>query len=48
MHFALFLKSDLSNPNFVENSYFILFFLESYFFDVQSKFGCSVLLKQKG
>ena len=27
------------NPNFVEKkSYFILFFLESYFFDEQSKF----------
>ena len=32
-------KIDLLNPNFVEeNSYFILFFLESYFFDEQSKF----------
>ena len=32
-------ESDLLNPNFVEkNSYFILFFLESYFFDKQSKF----------
>ena len=32
-------KSDLVNPNFVEkNSYFILFFLENYFFDKQSKF----------
>ena len=32
-------KSDLLNSNFVEkNSYFILVFLESYFFDEQSKF----------
>ena len=39
MHIALFL-------NFVEKkSYFILFFLESYFFDKQSIFGCSILLK---
>ena len=39
MHIALFLKGDLLNPNFIEkNSYFILFFLESYFFDEQSKF----------
>ena len=39
MHIAFFLKSDLLNPNFVEkNSYFILFFSESYFFDEQSKF----------
>ena len=38
MHIALFF-SDLLNPNFVEkNSYFILLFLESYFFDKQSKF----------
>ena len=38
MHIALFL-SDLLNQNFVEkNSYFILSFLESYFFDEQSKF----------
>ena len=38
MHIALFL-SDLLNPNFVEKtSYFILFFLEGYFFDDQSKF----------
>ena len=37
MHIALFL-SDRLNPNFVDkNSYFILFFLESYFFDEQSK-----------
>ena len=33
------LKSDLLNPNFVKkHSYFILFFLENYFFDEQSKF----------
>ena len=39
MHIALFSKSDLFNPNLIEkNSYFILFFLESYFFDEQSKF----------
>ena len=32
-------KSDLLNTNFVEkNPYFILFFLERYFFDKQSKF----------
>ena len=32
-------ESDLLNPYFVEkNSYFILFFLESYFFDEQSTF----------
>ena len=38
MHIDSFL-SDLSNLNFVwKNSYFILFFLESYFFDEQSKF----------
>ena len=38
MHIDLFLKSDLLNSNFVQrNSYFILFFLESYFFDEQSK-----------
>ena len=38
MHIALFI-SDLLNPNFVEkNSYFILFFLKSYFFDEQSSF----------
>ena len=38
MHIALFL-SDLLNPNFVEKKlYFILFFLESYFFNEQSKF----------
>ena len=38
MHIALFLKVTL-NPNFVEKkSYFMLFFLESYFFDEQSKF----------
>ena len=38
MHIALFL-SDVLNPNFVEkNSYFIVFFLKSYFFDEQSKF----------
>ena len=34
-----FFLNDILNPNFVEkNSYFILFFLESYFFDEQSKF----------
>ena len=38
MHISLFL-SDLWNQNFVEKySYFVLFFLESYFFDAQSKF----------
>ena len=38
MHIAFFL-SDLLSPNFVKkNSYFILRFLESYFFDEQSKF----------
>ena len=38
MHIALFL-SDLLNPNFVDkNWYSILFLLESYFFDKQSKF----------
>ena len=32
-------KSDLLNPNLVEkNLYFILVFLEKYFFDEQSKF----------
>ena len=37
MHIALFLK--VLNPNFVEKKpYFILIFLESYFFDKQSKF----------
>ena len=37
--YCFILKSDLWNPNFVQiNSYFILFFLESYFFDEQSKF----------
>ena len=30
--------SDLLNPNFVKKIYFILFFLESYFLDEQSKF----------
>ena len=31
-------KSDLLIPSFVDNnSYFILFFLKSYFFDEQSK-----------
>ena len=39
MHVAFFFKGDLLNPNFIENnSYVILFFLESYFFDEQSKF----------
>ena len=39
MHIASVL-SDLLNLNFVEkNSYFIQFFLESYFFDEQSKFS---------
>ena len=38
MHIAFFL-SDILYPNFVEKiSYFILFFLENYFFDEQSKF----------
>ena len=38
MHIALFL-SDLLITNFVEkNLYFILFFLEIYLFDEQSKF----------
>ena len=37
--YCFIFKSDLLNPNFVEkNSYFILFFLESYFFDEQSRF----------
>ena len=37
--YCFIFKSDLLNPNFFEkNSYFILFFLESYFFDEQSKF----------
>ena len=32
-------KSHLFNPSFVEKrNYFILFFLQSYFFDEQSKF----------
>ena len=36
---CLLFKSDLLNPNFVKkNSYLMLFFLESYFFDEQSKF----------
>ena len=40
MHIALFLKvTYIWNLNFVQkNSYFILFFLENYFFDEQSKF----------
>ena len=38
MHIALFLKVTYCS-NFVEkNSYFIQFFLQSYFFDEQSKF----------
>ena len=37
--YCFIFKSDLLNVNFVEkNSYFILFFLESYFFDEQSQF----------
>ena len=37
--YCFILKNDLLNPNFVEKkSYFILFFLESYYFDEQSKF----------
>ena len=37
--YCFIFKSDRLNPNFVEkNSYLILFFLESYFFDEQSKF----------
>ena len=37
--YCFIFKSDLLNLNFVEkNPYFILFFLESYFFDKQSKF----------
>ena len=37
--YCFIFKSKLLNPNFVEKkSYFILFFLESYFFDEQSKF----------
>ena len=37
--YCFIFKSDLLNPNFVEkNSYFILYFLETYFFDEQSKF----------
>ena len=36
--YCFIFKSDLLNPKFVEKiSYFILFFLESYFFDEQSK-----------
>ena len=38
MHICFIFKS-LLNANFLEkNSYFILFFLESYFFDEQSEF----------
>ena len=37
--YCFIFKSDLLIPNVVEkNSYFILFFLESYFFDEQSNF----------
>ena len=37
--YCFILKSNLLNPSFVnKNSYFILFFLESYFFDKRSKF----------
>ena len=37
--FRFIFKSDLLHRNLVEkNSYFILFFLESYFFDERSKF----------
>ena len=37
--YCFIFKSDLLNQIFFEkNSYFILFFLESYFFDEQSKF----------
>ena len=37
--YCFIFKSDIINQSFVEkNSYFILFFLESYFFDAQSKF----------
>ena len=37
--YCFIFKSNLLNPNSVEkNSYFILFFLESYFFNEQSKF----------
>ena len=39
MHITLFLKVTYwTQILFKKNSYFILFFLESYFFDEQSKF----------
>ena len=39
MHIALFLKVTYWIQNLLKKkSYFILFFLESYFFDEQSKF----------
>ena len=38
MNTALFIKAIYQIQNFVEKNYFVLIFLQSYFFDEQRKF----------